>query len=155
MFSDVDSIPEYINGLPLHPLVVHAAVVLVPLSGVLAILMVLVPRFSARYGPLIVVLAWLGVAAGLLAKESGEVLQERVQTAPALHVESGDLFPVFAIAQAGLILLLWLADRRRGRGIFGVLIALLTLVVVVVTAYWTYRTGDSGAQAVWENGVPN
>lgn len=153
-FGDVDSLPETFNGLPLHPLVVHVAVVLVPLSGLLALLMVFIPRFSARFGPLIALIAWLGVGAGFVAKESGEMLQEATQRAPALHVESGDLFPAFAIAQAVLILLLWVADRRGGRGLFGILIALLTLVAVAVTGYWTYRTGDSGAQAVWSNQLP-
>lgn len=154
MFGRVDSLPETLNGLPLHPLVVHVAVVLVPLSGVLAVLMVLIPRFSARFGPLIALLAWLGVAAGAVAKESGEMLQEVTQRAPEVHVESGDLFPVFAIAQAVLISLLWFADRRGRRGIFGVLIALVTLVAVAAAGYWTYRTGDSGAQAVWQDALP-
>lgn len=146
----MDQLPEYVNGLPLHPLVVHAAVVLVPLAGVLGLLMVVAPRFSARFGPLIAVLAWLGLGAAVIAKESGERLQAVEQSAPAIHVESGDLFPLFAGAQAVLILLLWIADRRGGRGLFGVLVALLTVVAVLAAGYWTYRTGESGAQAVWK-----
>lgn len=147
--SPVDRLPEYVNGLPLHPLVVHAAVVLVPLVGLLGLLMVVAPRFSARFGPLIVVLAGLGLGAAVVAKESGERLQAAEESAPTLHVQSGDLFPMFAGAQAVLILLLWIADRRGGRGLFGVLVALLTVVAVLAAAYWTYRTGESGAQAVW------
>lgn len=150
----MDSLPELVNGLPLHPLVVHLAVVMVPLTGLLAVLMVLAPRFSARFGPLVAVLAWLGVAAGAVAKESGEMLQETIRRASEVHVDSGDLFPMFAIAQAALITLLWFADRRGGRGIFGVLIALLTLVAVIAAGYWTYRTGDSGAQEVWGEVLP-
>jgi hypothetical protein len=68
-----------------------------------------------------------------------------------VHIESGDLLPYFAIAQAVLITLLWLADRRGGRGILGLLVALVTVVAVVATGYWTYRTGDSGAQLVWRS----
>ena len=41
------SCPETINGLPLHPLVVHAAVVLIPLSGALALLMVVLPASAS------------------------------------------------------------------------------------------------------------
>lgn len=145
----MDFLPESVNGLPLHPLVVHAAVVLIPLAGVLALLMVVVPRFSTRFGPLVAVLAWGAVGAALVAKETGEMLQNAVDKAPRIHVESGDLMPYFAVAQAALITLLWLADRRGGRGILGILVALVTVVAVVATGYWTYRTGDSGAGSVW------
>lgn len=145
----VDFLPETVNGLPLHPLVVHAAVVLIPLAGVLALLMVLVPRFSIRFGPLIVLLGWAAVGAALVAKETGEGLSELLNKTPRVHIESGDLLPYFAIAQAVLITLLWLADRRGGRGILGLLVALVTVVAVVATGYWTYRTGEAGARLVW------
>lgn len=146
----MDSLPEYVNGLPLHPLVVHAAVVLVPLAGILGLLMVIVPRFSVRFGPLVAVIGLLGLGAAFLAKESGERLQAQIGEASALHVESGDIFPIFAGVQAVLILLLWIADRRGGRGLFGLLMAVFTVVAVVLTAYWTYRTGESGAASVWK-----
>lgn len=145
----VDFLPPDINGLPLHPLVVHAAVVLIPLTGVLALLMVLVPRFSYRFGPLVLALGWVAVGSAWLGKETGEMLRREVEDVSATHVEAGDLLPVFAGAQAVLVTLLWLADRRGGRGVLGVLVALLTLVVVAAAGYWTYRTGDSGAQSVW------
>ncbi|MEZ5185536.1 MAG: DUF2231 domain-containing protein [Candidatus Nanopelagicales bacterium] len=145
----MDFLPETLNGLPLHPLIVHAAVVLIPLASALALLMVVVPRFSARFGPLVAVLAWGAVGAAVLAKETGEILAEALNKTPKFHMDSGELMPYFAAAQAVLITLLWVADRRGGRGIFGFLIAALTLVVVVATGYWAYRTGESGAQAVW------
>ncbi len=145
----VDFLPPDINGLPLHPLVVHAAVVLIPLTGVLALLMVIVPRFSYRFGPLVVVLAWVAVGSAWLGKETGEMLRRKVEDVSATHVEAGDLLPMFAGVQAVLVTLLWLADRRGGRGVLGVLVALATLVVVAAAGYWTYRTGDSGAQSVW------
>ena len=39
--------PETVNGLPLHPLVVHAAVVFIPLVFVLAILIVVLSIIAA------------------------------------------------------------------------------------------------------------
>ena len=36
-----------------------------------------------------------------------------------------------------------------GRGVLGILVALFTLLAVVAAGYWTYRTGESGAQSVW------
>jgi hypothetical protein len=146
----VDFLPQDFNGLPLHPLVVHAAVVLIPLCGLLALIMVVIPRFSWRFGPLVAVLAWLAVGAAWVSKESGEMLRQKVDDVSRLHVESGDLMPYFAVAQAALITGLWLADRRGGRGVLGILIALTTVVVVLAAGYWTYRTGDSGAASVWK-----
>jgi hypothetical protein len=84
-----------------------------------------------------------------VAKESGEMLRRELGGVPRTHAEAGELMPYFAAGQAVLITLLWLADRRGGRGVFGVLIALLTLLAVVATGYWAYRTGDSGARSVW------
>lgn len=144
----MEFLPDQINGLPLHPLVVHAAVVLIPLSGVLAVIMVLLPRFSDRFGPLVAVMAWVGLGAAAVAKETGEMLQRTEGGATRLHAESGDLMPAFAAAQAVLITALWLVDRR-GRGVFGLLVAGLTLLAAAATGYWAYRTGDSGAQSVW------
>ena len=71
------------------------------------------------------------------------------ESVSALHVESGDLMPLFAGVQAILITVLWLGDRRSGRGLLGIVVALLTVVAVVATGYWIYRTGDSGAKSVW------
>lgn len=144
----MDFLPEQVNGIPLHPLVVHAAVVLIPLAGILALLMVIAPRFSTRFGPLVAVLAWGGAGAAAVAKHSGAILRADVDV-PRLHVESGELMPYFALTQAVLVTLLWLADRRRGRGVLGVLVALLTVVAVLAAGYWTYRTGDAGAGSVW------
>ncbi|HQR79635.1 MAG TPA: hypothetical protein PLT68_05400 [Actinomycetota bacterium] len=144
----MEFLPEYVNGLPLHPLIVHVAVVLIPLGGVLALLMVVVPRFSTRFGPLVAVLAWGGAGAAATAVHSGKVLHAEVDVS-RLHVQSGELMPYFALAQAVLITLLWLADRRGGRGILGMLVALLTVVTVVAAGYWTYRTGEAGARSVW------
>lgn len=44
--------PSTIFGLPLHPLLVYATVVFVPLAALLVILAVTVPRFRTWAGPL-------------------------------------------------------------------------------------------------------
>ena len=46
---------QYLGGLPLHPLVVHFAVVLVPLSALFLILLVLIRGWADRFGWLIVI----------------------------------------------------------------------------------------------------
>ncbi|MUH44892.1 MAG: cytochrome b5 domain-containing protein, partial [Actinobacteria bacterium] len=83
-------------GLPLHSLVVHAAVVLVPLAAIGAVVMAFSPRFSRRFGALVVVVAIVGFGSSFIAKESGEALARRVGL-PAEHAQLGDLMPVFAL----------------------------------------------------------
>lgn len=45
---------DLINGIPLHPLVVHAIVVLLPLATIGTLAIALRPRWRTRYGPLVV-----------------------------------------------------------------------------------------------------
>ena len=55
--------PNDFYGLPLHPLVVHATVVVIPLAAVTVILFALWPRFRAWAGPLPMVLSLVGLFA--------------------------------------------------------------------------------------------
>lgn len=71
-------IPEEVWGLPLHPLVIHAVVVLVPLTAIGAVLMALRPRFTKRFGVIIVIGAIVSTVSAFLAKESGRSLPARV-----------------------------------------------------------------------------
>ena len=62
--------PKEINGLPLHPLVVHAVVVLVPLTALIAVLF-LVPRFRRSLRWPMVVLALVSLVSTFVARQSG------------------------------------------------------------------------------------
>ena len=44
--------PNDFNGLPLHPLIVHATVVIIPLAALTVILFAVWPRFRSWAGPL-------------------------------------------------------------------------------------------------------
>ena len=81
-----------VGGLPLHPLVVHLVVVVVPLTFAGAVLMAVWPRFSRRFGPLIAIGAALGLVAGFIAKEAGEQLAPRVGVSPD-HLAWGQRAP--------------------------------------------------------------
>ncbi len=61
-------------GLPLHPLVVHAAVVFIPLAALGAVLVVLSARFRGRYGGLAVLLGAAAVVAAFAARLTGPCL---------------------------------------------------------------------------------
>jgi len=40
---------DLITGLPVHPLVIHAVVVLVPLAAIGALLVIFIPKFRVTY----------------------------------------------------------------------------------------------------------
>ena len=65
-----------IFGLPLHPLVVHAAVVLIPLASLGALIVVVSARARERFGWLTVAFAVAAAGAAITAKLSGEALAE-------------------------------------------------------------------------------
>ncbi|GAA1853705.1 DUF2231 domain-containing protein [Microlunatus capsulatus] len=154
-----------IGDLPLHPLVLHAAVLGLPVTLLLAILFA-VPRTRgwARW-PLAV--AGVGsLVAVFLAKESGEALQRTMLGNQSLGGEAATLvirhseladqlfgitvaLTVVAVASAVLVGRVGgTAERRGSRGRDIALLAVL-LVLAAVAAFWVYRVGDLGATAVW------
>jgi len=58
---------DIIGGLPVHPLVVHVVVVLIPLSAVGAILIAARPKSLRLFGAATIVGAGLGTAAAFVA----------------------------------------------------------------------------------------
>ena len=159
-----------IGGLPLHPLVVHAVVVLVPLSAALTVGFAVLPgwRWLSRWPT--AALAVLAALMAWVARLSGEdLLDERpfLLEAQALreqitdHQQLGELLSLLSIPYALLVLLAaWSlpgpsgltsgrgAQRSRIPALDKVLPAVLVaaglgvLVLVVLT-------GDAGSRAVW------
>ena len=87
-------------GLPLHPLVVHAVVVLLPLGALGMIACVLIAPLRRRYAGLALLVLLAGAASTLVAAASGQVLAEQVGT-PATHMAWGELLPRVAIPTGG------------------------------------------------------
>ncbi|MCX5065584.1 hypothetical protein OOJ91_06780 [Micromonospora lupini] len=154
--------PDTVNGLPLHPLVVHAVVVLLPLAAIGVAALAVRPSWRGRYGWLVVLIAALATAAIPLATSSGEGLERRVGD-PGEHAQLGDTLLWFALPLlAAAVALVWLdrrgarpdgetAGSRRVSGPVAVVIAVLAVVVAVANLVQVYRVGDSGAKAVWGN----
>jgi Na+/H+ antiporter NhaC len=140
------------NGLPLHPLAVHAVVALIPLSGLLGVLFA-VPRTRAwaRWPlPLVAVVAAL---ATFVARESGEALRAvGGQNAAGLggpvadlideHQQASTVLFVLVIAYAALAVVALTGVPAHG-------LAAVLVVVALLMSFWSYRVGDLGARAVW------
>jgi uncharacterized membrane protein len=147
---------DTVAGLPVHALVVHVVVVLVPLTALGATAMALVPRWSVRFGVLVPLFALASTVAALVAQVSGEQLASRVGL-PAEHAQLGMSVKWFAIALLLVTTALWWADRRRaGPRPTGVrVLSVLVIVIAIAGTWWVVLTGDSGARAVWENIIAN
>ncbi|TNM47208.1 hypothetical protein FHP29_03295 [Nocardioides albidus] len=143
-----------LNGVPLHPLVVHAAVVFTPLAA-LAALGYAVPSWRDRLRWPLVVLAAVSVVSVWVAYLSGEDLMadrfgaatgpfaERLRThadwAERLRI-GVTAFAVLAFAAA------WLHSRT---GAVRTALTALTVLAALATLVLVFLTGDAGAQATW------
>jgi uncharacterized membrane protein len=92
------TVPAFVSGLPLHPLIVHAVVVLLPMAVLGAVLIAVGPAIRARWAWLVVVLTVAAVVAIPLATSTGEGLEHNLPRTSALaaHAELGDQLLVFA-----------------------------------------------------------
>lgn len=141
-----------INGLPLHALVVHSAVVFGPLSA-LAGLGYAVPRWRDRLRwPLVVavliagVSVWVAYLSGeqlVEANEYGGPLAELVET----HEDRAGVLRISATAFALVAFVAaWLHTRT---GPIRVALAVAVAALAVLTAVTTVLVGDAGAQIAW------
>lgn len=165
--------PTFINGLPLHPLVVHAVVVLVPLAVLGAITVVVWPAARRRFGWLVVAEAAVAAICIPIATSTGEGLEHSLARSALIqaHTRLGDELLVYVVAMvvllAGFVLVhhrTEAAARREGPGtvaapprlagglrVVAVALAVLAVVFAVVSAVQVYRIGDSGARAAWSD----
>jgi hypothetical protein len=141
-------------GLPTHALVVHAAVVLLPLSALGAIIMGFSQRFSVRFGPVVVAVAAVGTVAAFASRISGEELAARVGN-PEVHAQAGSLLPFIAVGFLAVAVLLWLLDRRGRRDLGTQIVAVVVIVASLILIGWTIRTGHTGAEATWKAIIDN
>jgi hypothetical protein len=150
------------NGLPLHPLVVHATVVFVPLAALGAILYV-VPkwRWLLRWPTLLV-----NLAAAVLVQVSvmsGEDLEKsRHLGSPQLNTHEmwADRLRigVFVLAVVAMVAF-WAfgyvtrlaggTDRESPMAALEKPLMVLLPVAAVVVLVLVFLTGDAGARAVW------
>lgn len=153
--------PETFDGIPLHPLVVHAVVALLPLAALLVFGAAVSARFRRWAALLPPALATLALVAVPLATSTGESLEESVQETTLVeeHAELGEQVLPWAIGLAVAAWVLWWLGRRGQAGTRGgdakyptvvtFVVAVLALVAVAGAGYSVYRAGHSGADAVW------
>lgn len=83
-------------GLPLHPLLVHLPIVLLPLSAVGVVLLVVAPSLRRRLAVPTLILLAVGALGSIAAMLSGNALAERVGQ-PGGHAQLGTALVVASI----------------------------------------------------------
>jgi hypothetical protein len=149
---------DEVLGLPVHALVVHFAVVLTPLLVAVAVAYALVPRWRSATAWAVVLLALGAFASVFTSWMSGpRLLEARFATAEgaladgiAAHASFATplLLSVTGLGAASLVLVYASRGDRFGKSGTTVLSG-LTVVLALAAAYFVFRTGDSGARAVW------
>jgi hypothetical protein len=156
-----------IGGIPAHPLIIHAAVIFIPLMIVGAIVYAAWPRVRPKIVWAVVALAVIGPLSALLAKLSGQNLRQHLINnhfpAPILakinqHMSYGTTTLWWTIALGvvtlGVVWYLWRVVPAGGTESVAVRAAgiVVTVALGAFTGYYVFRTGDTGAHIVW-NGI--
>ena len=163
---------DTIGGIPLHPLIVHAVVVLVPLASLLLLLAAVSPRIRHWAGILTPITATLALVMVPLATQSGEALEKRVDASPRSRSTRSSATACSTSSSP------WRSSRGRcGSSTdapgprsrpptrhsaaptappcrsFGLMTAVIVLSVVSVlaTTVQVIRIGHSGASASWSD----
>lgn len=136
-----------VAGLPIHPLVVHAAVVLIPTAALAVLVGIIMYRRAPRILSWAVGLIWLAAVSAVIATQSGEALAEEIGITQT-HEQWGELMGPLTVASALVVTATWWVRKRHWRipslvGTLASAVAAPVLLVMVVLA------GHSGAEATW------
>jgi hypothetical protein len=151
-------------GLPLHPLVVHAAVVLTPLAVLLALGFAVRPRW--RYllrWPLAVTTAialvtvWISRLSGNSLLHAKPQLHALVHTHEQRGAQLSLLMIVFTVVVAVAVwglsgdsgLTSGAGARETQVAVLDKTLPVLLVVTAVLVLVWVVLTGDAGSRAVW------
>ena len=151
-------------GLPAHALLVHAAVVLVPLAVVAFAALCWKKAWREHYLVPVTLLTVAGGIAALLAKQSGEPLQGNIRDAARAAGERASLGDhpgqgntAFAMAFLFMLAVVayWAADRWGSKWNLPAWAPAAGYVVVLVPAalalFTMLMAGHSGAVLVWKD----
>jgi hypothetical protein len=141
---------DTVLGLPVHVLVIHAVVVLVPLAALATAAVALLPARLARLGWLVVAFDTAMLAATFVAKESGEEFFRLLDEPQAAvrHTELGATMQWYVLALVVAAVLAVLV-RSSGRTVLSAVVAVLVLVTAGATTVQLVRVGHSGSDAAW------
>jgi len=141
-------------GLPLHILVNHAVVVLIPLGVIAMILVIFEPRLRRHYLYASVGLIVIGAVAAIVAEKSGESLAIRVGS-PGIHQEWGErlvavAWALVAVSVAWAILSRFTNSAAR---VAAIVAAVAVVALAGASVVLVILAGHSGAEVTWQNRI--
>lgn len=143
-----DSAWSSLAGLPLHPLLVHGVVVLIPLLSVFVLVGLFVTRLL-RASYLFVIVGYGVLAAGAIgAKKSGEQLAEVVGL-PERHEQLGTILVPLSIGLFVAFTLFALFAFVTEKKALAIVLAVLVGLQAGASIPLTILVGHSGAESVW------
>ena len=141
-----------VAGLPLHPLIIHVSVILIPLVAISALVMSYLPSFSRRYGKAIFSLALVAQGSLFLSRTTGQALTKIMEKDMGRHADLGEVAPFITLPMVALIYLRFRMDRS-GTTFGSVFVRLLTSIALIVASLASiaivFLVGHSGAVSVW------
>jgi heme/copper-type cytochrome/quinol oxidase subunit 2 len=161
---------DRVSGLPAHPLIVHGAVVLVPLLVLGAILYAVLPMLRGHLRwpvGLLGIVAPLAIVAARISgenfKQNKNVQSPQMQALIRVHEGYGNkaMWYTIALGVVVLVFVFLIVPRASAGSTSGgtavatrpvalqIALAVVAVVVAVVVAYYVYKVGDSGAHMAW------
>jgi hypothetical protein len=145
--------------LPAHVLLVHALVVLTPLTALLAILCAVWPAARRHLVWLTLGLAALTTVLTPITANAGEWFYDQQHSPRAIlntHATLGSSMIYYSVALLVVAAVLAVIHRREVRAVavgrtVSVAIAVLAILVSGAATVQIIRIGDSGARAVWSS----
>ena len=146
-----------ILGLPLHPLVVHAVVIFVPLAALGGIVISALTAARKRYGSLTVAFAAAAAGSTFVAQQAGESFAAtfaRKTEAMQTHMDLGGSLLIWVVilflGTLAVVVAQRLIDHQNPRGRVALIAGgVITAISAVVSIVQVIRIGHSGATAVW------
>jgi hypothetical protein len=155
------------DGLPLHPLLVHATVILVPLTALALLLAVFWPAARRRLGFVVPLAGLLMVVLVPITQAAGLALKEVVGPIPAVLVHEGYglmLLPwTIAVAVVAVGEWVWYrffndrmkVSRPGVARVIQIAIAVAAVIVAAGSLVVVFLAGEAGTRAVWQGLFPN
>jgi cytochrome b involved in lipid metabolism len=145
---------DLITGLPVHPLISHAVVVVVPLAAFGALILTFVAKWRNTYSPLVLIAVLLSPISAFIATQSGEALSERVGL-PKSHSTLGERLSYVVLAFA-IVFSIWFAIERSAQvrtkvpKILQQVVKVIVPILAIASLTLTVLVGHSGAEASWK-----
>ncbi len=159
-----------LNGIPMHPLFVHAAVMLVPITALVMILVAVWPAAQRKLGISVPILSVVAAVSVAFTIQAGEALEEHVKETALVqaHTEAADGIAPWIVLLVVAACVQWAVFRfvtnrkdsdkvpafgATSRKVIAAVVGLLVVAGAVGATWEIYLIGDAGAKSVWDGKV--